>query len=51
MNPLVMIAIGYEEDPQKIGLFNKLTDKMKQKIIKQRTRKNTKENFFFEKFK
>jgi nitroreductase len=50
MNPVVLIALGYEEDPKKIGIFSKLTEKMKQKVIRQRTRKKSEENFFFGEF-
>lgn len=46
---LVLIALGYPEKPEKI--WDKLTEKFKNKVTKSRTRKDREKNFFFGKFK
>ncbi len=45
---VVVFALGYEEDPTNI--WNRLDDRMREKVKRDRTRKPSTDNFFFESF-
>lgn len=49
INPIVVIAIGYEETPEKSakGVINMINESIKKAIIKPGKRKDIRNNFFF----
>ncbi len=47
---IVLIALGYSKEKKDKKFFDKLSEGLKEKVLRQRTRKNIKKKFFFERF-
>jgi nitroreductase len=47
---IVLIALGYSREKKGKKFFEKISGRLKEKVLRQRTRKNIKKKFFFEKF-